>query len=475
MARPVTSRSPRASSAPSEATCQSPLALWPGDSSKPSTSSPQSPISVASGRSRTSPACVTPGSAADPLEQRPVERHDGLRFRVLRLGRPKLERQHAFGLKAEVDVHESIQALQHQAGAEQKQNRDRRLGAREHSPAGRSASSPPTARRPRRAAPRSGSGEGSGRPARTRRETWSPASGPRRRRASRRRSRSAPSSAVPLFPARAMTRMPAQAIARPSAAPATASTKLSVRSCRVSRAWPAPIAERTAISRWRPSARESSRLATLAQAMSIRKPTAPKTSDSARRASPRTSSSTGTANASNRISWRVLPLARQVGGHGLQLRRCPRHGRAAPQLRRAVEAVVSVRELLRVDPLGNEELRRLGGVDGEVGREREAAGHHAHDAPRRAVELDRAADDRRIAAEAVLPETVREDDDGRPSGSVLVRREGAPQDRRDAEGLEGVRRSRRRCRAATGSPSPVRFARSVSQAATDSKLGTRRR
>ena len=41
--------------------------------------------------------------------------------------------------------------------------------------------------------------------------------------------------------------------------------------------------------------------------MSIRNPTAPKTSVSARRAPPRTSSSTGTAKASNRISAGYIP------------------------------------------------------------------------------------------------------------------------------------------------------------------------
>ncbi len=111
----------------------------------------------------------------------------------------------------------------------------------------------------------------------------------------------------PAVPRAAMTRIPAHAIASPSAAPAAASTKLSVSSCRVRRPCPAPIAERTAISRWRPSARERRRLATFAHAMSMRNPTAPKTSERARRAPPRTSSSTGTANASNRISLGYIP------------------------------------------------------------------------------------------------------------------------------------------------------------------------
>ncbi len=107
----------------------------------------------------------------------------------------------------------------------------------------------------------------------------------------------------------ARTRMPAQASPRPSAAPAAASTRLSVRSWRVSLPCPAPIEARTAISRCRPSARESSRFATLAQAMSIRNPTAPKTRTRARRAPPRTSSSTLTAKASKRMSFGYMPCS----------------------------------------------------------------------------------------------------------------------------------------------------------------------
>ena len=52
------------------------------------------------------------------------------------------------------------------------------------------------------------------------------------------------------------------------------SRMLSIRSCRTIRARPAPIARRTAISRCRDAARASSRLATLAQAISSTSPTA---------------------------------------------------------------------------------------------------------------------------------------------------------------------------------------------------------
>ncbi len=62
----------------------------------------------------------------------------------------------------------------------------------------------------------------------------------------------------------------------PSVAPPTASTMLSVSSCRVRTQLDAPSALRTATSRARPDARASSRFATFAQAMSSTNPTAPR-------------------------------------------------------------------------------------------------------------------------------------------------------------------------------------------------------
>ena len=66
----------------------------------------------------------------------------------------------------------------------------------------------------------------------------------------------------------AMAETPHHAHSTPTAPPAADSARLSTRSCRISRPRVAPMASRTAISRRRPLARESSRLATLAQAIS---------------------------------------------------------------------------------------------------------------------------------------------------------------------------------------------------------------
>ena len=62
--------------------------------------------------------------------------------------------------------------------------------------------------------------------------------------------------------------IPQIASTRPAIAPTTASRTLSVSSCRITCARPAPSAVLTAISRWRPEARARSVFATLAQAIS---------------------------------------------------------------------------------------------------------------------------------------------------------------------------------------------------------------
>ena len=88
--------------------------------------------------------------------------------------------------------------------------------------------------------------------------------------------------------------MPARASTRPSAVPQTAMTRLSASIWRTSCARLAPIAARTASSRLRPDARTISRLATLAQAMSSTKATAPINATIVGRTSPTRSSNIGT-------------------------------------------------------------------------------------------------------------------------------------------------------------------------------------
>ena len=61
---------------------------------------------------------------------------------------------------------------------------------------------------------------------------------------------------------------PSRASQAPASPATTASTRLSVSSCRINRHRPAPTAARTTISRARTDDRASSRLATLAHAIS---------------------------------------------------------------------------------------------------------------------------------------------------------------------------------------------------------------
>ena len=93
------------------------------------------------------------------------------------------------------------------------------------------------------------------------------------------------------------SRTPHHASARPAAAPASASSRLSVRSCRTTRQRPAPSAARIASSRRLPPARISSRLATFAHATSRTSVTAPSRISSGSREEPVSCSRIGTTAA----------------------------------------------------------------------------------------------------------------------------------------------------------------------------------
>ena len=86
------------------------------------------------------------------------------------------------------------------------------------------------------------------------------------------------------------------AMTRPAAPPSRPSSRLSVSSWRTSRCQLAPSAVRTAISFCRPVARVSSRLATLAHAISSTSVTDPSTTSTASRTSPTTDSTSGTTS-----------------------------------------------------------------------------------------------------------------------------------------------------------------------------------
>ena len=108
-----------------------------------------------------------------------------------------------------------------------------------------------------------------------------------------------------------------KATASPAVPPSRPSRRLSVRNCRTSRARPAPSADRTATSRVRDCARASSRFATLTQAISSTKVTAPSSTSSAGRTLRTIRSCSGTARRSCR-RWFSENSCGETLGDGLQ-------------------------------------------------------------------------------------------------------------------------------------------------------------
>ena len=151
-------------------------------------------------------------------------------------------------------------------------------------------------------------------------------------------------------------------------------------------------------------------------------------------------------------------LVRQLAGDAAQVVVGAGDGGARGEARDRVVAVAPVvgPELLGLGRARHPQLRRVGRVLAEVGGQREAARHDAHDLVRHAVDLDRAADHRRVARVASLPQRVAEDSELRPARPVLRLREAAPEERRDAERLERVRRD-----LAGGDPHGLAVAREV--------------
>ena len=217
-------------------------------------------------------------------------------------------------------------------------------------------------------------------------------------------------------------RAPRRSTTRPTAPPAAASTRLSVSICRTSRPRSAPSAMRILISRVRPAARTSSRLPTLAQAISSTQPTAASRISSAGRAAATTVSCSGTTAMFARCGWRPdtsasscvaiadISSARLLDADlGLQ----PRDDAEDPVLAIALRRDRRVRRLRARQP---ERHPELGPGDRKVERRR----HHADDQRRRAVEHRLAADDVRVAAEAPFPQSVSEHRHWSRAGHVVV-------------------------------------------------------
>ena len=158
----------------------------------------------------------------------------------------------------------------------------------------------------------------------------------------------------------------------------------------------------------------------MAQAISSRNPTAPISSHIAGRTPPRISSSSDTANAENFIGTRISALLGQPRARWLAALRwpSPRFGRAPASPRRNSHGCRT--EAGRSHCNRPPQLRRLRGVVGEVRRQAEAFGHHADHFDGHVVDHHRAADHRRVAAVARLPQRIAEHRHLRAVGPVLL-------------------------------------------------------
>ena len=259
----------------------------PAGGARPSTVIGPHAIIWLSGSAVTPPAAVTPGSASAAPRAACRFRAPSRRSRVLPAAHRQLERQHVRRIEAGGHVLELREAANQQPGADQQHHRQRQLGDDQQAPhvAGRGPTRAPAADAPR---PRSFRFSCRSTPAQPQRRRETEEHARQHRHAEReqqhacRRSRSRAAAARSSMPS---TRMPSRRPVREQQArrtpPATASSTLSVSSCRTMRPRLAPRAARTAISRWRASARESSRFATFAQAISSTNATAPISTTSA--------------------------------------------------------------------------------------------------------------------------------------------------------------------------------------------------
>ena len=222
---------------------------------------------------------------------------------------------------------------------------------------------------------------------------------------------------------------------RPASAPSTHSARLSTSSWRTRWRRPAPIASRTAISFCRDQARASSRLATLAQAISTTRPTMPASTSSGvfsrccssgRPCPPGRNTSFFATNVVQELLRAARQLARLAlerlpvddGQRGLGLgdrdaRLAPRH-HLEPHRAPVAEAVPGRRHL-RLHHERHEDVVRAADLGAVEPRRRDA-----DDRQRHAVHVHRAAEDARVAAEPALPVAVADHHDRVRAGRAVV-------------------------------------------------------
>ena len=215
----------------------------------------------------------------------------------------------------------------------------------------------------------------------------------------------------------------------PSTPPHTASSRLSVSSCRTTRVRRAPRASRTAISRRRLDPRASSRFATLAQAMRSTKPTAASSTSSDVRMSPD----------DLLVERDYCERHALIGIWMCQLQPAGDRPRsdarafeveAGPESRDRAQDDHAARWRRAVQPPGPPDL----GIRDD--RRPEGVRHDADNLVRLAAERHLTSENSRVSAEASYPEAVRDDRNPRRTRTVVLEREIAPACGRDAQNAE---------------------------------------
>ena len=189
----------------------------------------------------------------------------------------------------------------------------------------------------------------------------------------------------------------------------------------------APSAVRTAISRRRETPRASSRLATLTQAMSRTRPTAPSSSSNAGRILPVTWPWIGTTLALQPVLDAGLAAVRSAAICVISLWACA-SDTPLPNRPMAMRYRPRVRSGPLVKAHGHPQVH--GGV-----QHREAGWHHTHHCPGQPADLHTAAHQAGVAAEAATPQPVA-DEGNVIARAIFFRRERPPDRGVDAEDLE---------------------------------------
>ncbi len=339
------------------------------------------------------------GKRADPAQRLLIERHNLMALAVLRLRQRHTEAEHAARIKSLIHRCEIAKSRRHECRADEQQEREpdlRQTSADRNRPPETTVPRPPCLtvcwRFAEKAWPDAGNMNTipvtkAAAQAIPSIRTFNPEL------ASPGRWRATSCGRFALISAR-----PQAASGRPSAVPSSDSSSPSVKSCRAIRARLAPSAARSAISRRRAAPRASCRFATFAQARSSRKPTATVTH---RHEPPRVGAlniaQEQHAHAAPGVRERIFDCQARADVPHLRLGLPQRHTWFQPRNYAQVAPDPFARLARLLQP-----KRPCVGAHRKV----EFLRHHAHDGVGEAVQHESSAQNLRIGAQPLLPESV---------------------------------------------------------------------